>query len=412
MGAVPRTGNMDGTSKSRELASTNGSTAARVAECNGLSTELHVRLWSHAPVQDRPQWPSWKSDCIPVHMISDLVAACNGVLLPDAQDRLAARFDSPHEAISAAKRIQWALLGFFQDQPLRPVAAAILVDTAAGELSRPDEAAAAGTKSSLASSKPAQILVAEAIYEQLSGVPGLEFRNFGVGGVYELVWASPDTYRLWEDALNPPIASEPVPVEENHSATRILQAPVNSAAPEREPAFQPKAGLGQASESSYGAGMSTNDLFGPSTRTGRHASTGTAISSSNDSPANFHLRKGRSLLAVAAVVAILAMALLGIVVHKNAAARQLADQQMETSKVATAAPVVQPPVQATHPPDPPVLRPETAPAPAGHPSERIDGQGRSERQRRCSRGRKAQRDRKAKTQSDRAKRRGRKAKRG
>lgn len=378
---------MGGTSKRRELAFTDGSNAAHAEERVGATTDLHIRLWTHTQNQDHPQWLSWKSACVPVHMISDLVAACNGVLLPEEQDRLGVRFDSPQRAIAAAKRIQWALLGFSQGQPLQPVAAGILVETASGE-------PAAGTRSSLAAAKPAQILVAEAVYERLSGVPGLEFRNFGTeGGVYELVWASSETYRLWEQSLNQPLASAPEPAQEIHSATRMMQSPVYLATSEPEPADQPMAVFGQVKEPSNGCGLPANDCFRSGTESG---TTEVGPSNSNHSQADSRSSSGRRMLfAIGGIVAIFAVALVWTMVHRNA--RQTADQQMKASKEATAAPVAQPSLPALRPPDvsltqtaaaslpagPPAVAPATVSAPQVEPKDNEDD----------SRGRKGKRDR-------------------
>lgn len=374
---------MSGDPKRRELASKDGS-AAEVIDRKGGSTELNLRLWTHPPFQENRGWLSWKSDCIPIQMLSDLVVACNGILLPDVQDRLAAKFESPQQAVAAAKRIQWALLGFFQDQSTQKVGAAIVI---AGEPC---------VISSLAVSKPAQILVAEAVYERLNGVPGMEFRNFGAaGGVHELVWALPDTYRLFEQALSQPLTSMPVPAEDYLSATRVLQFPATSVAFEPRSVSQRSALHGQVSEFSDAIQQPATDLSRPGTAPGKTGTTEAFTPSGNHSWTDFHSRRfRRALLVAGGVVAILAAALILIIVHKSAADRQTAKQQIETTKVAASESLVQPSLPVPRPPDQSITHTATAP-PAAEPADKsaTPDQPRGVETTDVSRGRKAQRER-------------------
>lgn len=381
---------MSGDPKRRELASKDGS-ATEVIERKGASTELDLRLWTHPPFQDRG-WLSWKSNRIPIQMISDLVVACNGILLPDVQDRLAAKFESPQQAVAAAKRIQWALLGFFQDQSTQKVGAAIVI---AGELSRPEKSHA-GMISFLAVSKPGQILVAEAIYEQLNGVPGVEFRNFGAaGGVHELVWALPDTYRLFEQALSQPLTSAPGPEEDSLSATRVLQFPATSVASEPRPALQRSAVHGQARERSDALEQPAIDLSRPGTVPGKTGTTEAFTPNGNHSWTDFHSHRfRRALLAAGGVVAILAAALILIIVHKSPADRQTAKRQTETTKVTASESLVQPSLPVPRPPDQSITHPASAP-PAAERADKseVPDQPKGVETTDVSRGRKAQRER-------------------
>jgi hypothetical protein len=360
---------MSGDSKRRELAFKDGSSAADDVKRIGTSTELNIRLWTSSPIQDSPRWLSWKSDYVPIQIISDLVIACNGVLLSDTQDRLMAKFESLQQAVAAAKRIQWALLGFFQDQPGQAVAAAIVVDI--GKHSHPEESRVAWAMSCLAVSKPAQILVAEAVCEEMTGVPGVEFRTFGTeGNLHELVWAPPDTYRLLEQALNQPRPSAPpVPIEDTLSATRVLQSPSALGGSDRRLASQYRTLRGEVSESSNGIKPSTNDLVRPSAEIGN---TTEAYASERKTfgivlPTS---RFRRTLLATGGVIAIFSMALIWVVVHKNAAGSKSARQQIETNKVSVAAPVVQSSLPTSRPSDEPVTH---VAADAPPPAPRTDG---------------------------------------
>jgi hypothetical protein len=140
-------------------------------------------------------------------MLADLVAASGGAPDDDSGIGLVASFAQPSEALRTAKRIQWSVLEYSQQQPENCLGAAIAVYHAS-DLSRGE--AAQGIVALLEQAKPSQIFLAANAAKLLQDIPGLQLRKRAGPSLaaselereaQELVWTTPQTQRRVQELL-------------------------------------------------------------------------------------------------------------------------------------------------------------------------------------------------------------------
>jgi hypothetical protein len=162
-------------------------------------------------------------------MLTDLVAASGGAPEEDAGIALVASFGQPADAFRAAKRIQWSVLEYSQQQPEHCLGAAIAVYHASDLNHGKNGEAAQGIVALLEQAKPSQIFLAASAAKLLRDIPGLLLRK-RVGPslaaselereAQELVWTTPQTQRRVQELLkqaarkvtpktDPAVVSEP-----------------------------------------------------------------------------------------------------------------------------------------------------------------------------------------------------------
>ena len=169
------------------------------------ATRLVLRVWSSTRAS-----LYWDAESALVYMLTDLVAASGGVPVDDPALGLVASFEQPAEAFRAAKRVQWSVLEFSQQQPENCLGAAILLYHATDLPRGSQDEAVSGIVALLDQAKPSQILVAAKAARLLDDIPGLELRK-RVGpslsaselerGAQELVWTTQQTQRRVQELL-------------------------------------------------------------------------------------------------------------------------------------------------------------------------------------------------------------------
>jgi hypothetical protein len=201
MAQAMRTKKTKAISQTRRLSHKDRLAATDLFTRDALPTEISIRLFTSAQLTDQLTRSRWQTKNSLVYMITDLVSASDGIPRADTKDSLVAQFADPGQALLTARRIQWAVLGFLQNRPQQPAAAAIVVRaTENSERSTPSSSSpnSRSKKTFPDSSRPGQILVDEPIYARINNLPDLRFRSAkSAGGFHELVWASPDVYEVF-----------------------------------------------------------------------------------------------------------------------------------------------------------------------------------------------------------------------
>jgi hypothetical protein len=206
------------------------------------TTCLAVRVWSSTRAAMH-----WKVESGLVYMLADLVAASGGVPDEESGIGLVASFAQPAEAFRAAKRIQWSVLEYSQQQPENCLGAAIAVYHASDLVHGNHGEAAQGIVALLEQAKPSQIFLAAKAAKLLQDTPGLQLRR-RVGPslaaselereAQELVWTTPQTQRRVQELLKqaarkvtlktePAVASEPT-VDITREALRPTTAQIHA----------------------------------------------------------------------------------------------------------------------------------------------------------------------------------------
>ena len=160
-------------------------------------------LWAYGS-QQKLNDLSLTEDKPVAELVGKVIAESQGTICEERQNIVAARFDDPLHALSAAKSLQLRLLTLHREPPASQVVAAILVnnESAAGDSSASDPSTKviAGAQM-LAEANSAQILVSEAIYELARNVTGFDFKPVREASetgsseaIYELRWTDESTY--------------------------------------------------------------------------------------------------------------------------------------------------------------------------------------------------------------------------
>jgi hypothetical protein len=184
----------------------------------GKGASLLIRLWTLPRADVDPAARNWREESSVVAMLADLVSACRGKLAEGYQQQLMAEFPDLPTALTAARRIERAMVGFASHQPRSRAAAAIGIFSRAGE-SAPSPAkgqsVATGhnqghnemeTAGMLISAATAgQILLTQAAYSEITralpqtsrGISSVRLTTPDGGPAleaFELVWGEPETY--------------------------------------------------------------------------------------------------------------------------------------------------------------------------------------------------------------------------
>jgi hypothetical protein len=194
--------------------------------------DVAVRIWGANRLSEAGL-TTWKSDSVFVFLMADLVEASRGSLVEESPGIMAAHFNSPAQAMVAARRIQICILEFLACRPGQGCAAAILIHPpTGGYLSDSQREFVQGA---LGQATPGQILLTDDVYMGLRNQPGAEFRRIAPlasasgnpqTGLTELIWASPEhDLGLYSSAARPVELSR----AEGHTpiaATRIVDSPL------------------------------------------------------------------------------------------------------------------------------------------------------------------------------------------
>jgi hypothetical protein len=152
---------------------------------NPASSEasFSVRLWKKSDPARSPVQPGNPA----FSLMLDLISSSLGVLSQPNPPLVSASFPDVAQAILAARRLQWALQGLAQCDPVADLAAAILVGEAS-DLA--DTAALESAQASLDHAAPDQILVSAKVSEVLKDIPSFPLQVVPDSALHELVWRS------------------------------------------------------------------------------------------------------------------------------------------------------------------------------------------------------------------------------
>lgn len=123
----------------------------------------------------------WNSGITAACLTLDMISALGASPRPIGNDTLTAEFPSVTNALLAARRLQWALSGLAEKAPTGRVAATVLVCTDAEALHSNESLAKA-----LGNAGQGQILLSGAVFEAVSGLPGVVLGSSSEGGWHEL----------------------------------------------------------------------------------------------------------------------------------------------------------------------------------------------------------------------------------
>jgi len=174
---------------------------------------LSIRLWN--TTQNGEAVPLyWDSGTPAVCLTADLIASSEGEPVSSDGGVLVTSFHSDHQAISAARRLQWAMQGFAESRDLQGISVVVLVHSAE-ELSTGPEGDS--LRAALDHATGGQILLTEKASQFFEDLPGFASQTLDGTGLRELQWRSPDSHstRAADDEwLNNNIRSdrdEPIP---------------------------------------------------------------------------------------------------------------------------------------------------------------------------------------------------------
>lgn len=147
---------------------------------------LSIRVWTSK--EDTGTDDSfWKSDAPSACLAMDLILASQGAPVTTHGQILVAQFSGIQAAISAARRIQWALSGLSEASNFDSIAAAILIYSSADPSVHPQD-----NLILLEQASPGQILLTVETCQSLEGLPGLPLLPPSSTGLRELQWRTPE----------------------------------------------------------------------------------------------------------------------------------------------------------------------------------------------------------------------------
>jgi hypothetical protein len=187
------------------------------------AADISIRLWTPAQLRSNSSDVSWKTDSTLVFLISDVLAAAQGIPADELGCGMSAHFNSAAQAMKAAKSIERSVTEFSRQRPNDCFGAAIAIHRPV-EL-RPflegDPSPVSPAASLLRQAQPGQIFVSRETYEHLRDVPGVQFRTMnadadpGTSGDAELLWTSPEAYALFATHLQEAVGRQPILDERN-----------------------------------------------------------------------------------------------------------------------------------------------------------------------------------------------------
>jgi hypothetical protein len=184
-----------------------------------VAADLIIHLFASPQSKDPGGNFSWNAKDSLIYLISDLVSACGGTPSESRDGYLVAQFGDSARALTAAKRIQLALLGFAKH--CAKEFAWSVIGVQASDSQNSDSAdtktvRAIDWKATLESAQPGQILLAPSIGEQAKNLG--EYRLYTLEGgaqVYEFVWAQAEIYEEFRNLSS----SSPRPAAMERDAT-------------------------------------------------------------------------------------------------------------------------------------------------------------------------------------------------
>ncbi len=190
-----------------------------------LAADLIIHLVGSSQANDLFVNPSWYAKDSLIFLISDLVTASGGTPSGSRDGSLVAQFGESTRALTAAKRIQLALLGFAKHYAREPAWSVIAVqpsDPQTPDSADTKAASAVDWKAVLESAQPGQILVAAPIWEGAKNLGEYRVHVVQDGAqVYEFVWAQAEIYKEFRNLSDSPPESPATEREETSSVSRV-----------------------------------------------------------------------------------------------------------------------------------------------------------------------------------------------
>jgi hypothetical protein len=145
---------------------------------------LFVRLWTDAP-RNLTGGVFGEHTSPAASLAIDLVKASAGIPVQSRGDVLSVGFQSIPSAISAARRLQWAMQGFSESPDLQANSLALLIQA-------PAEVQGSDIPPILDQVAPGQILLSDKASQLFENLPGLPLQNTGDAQLRELLWRVQD----------------------------------------------------------------------------------------------------------------------------------------------------------------------------------------------------------------------------
>ena len=149
---------------------------------------LSIRLWTSKEGTGTDD-SFWKSDAPSACLAMDLILASQGAPVTTHGKILVANFSGIQAAISAARRIQWAISGLSEGSNFDSIAAAILIYSSADPSVHPPDNL---SLTPLEQASPGQILISAETCQSLEDLPGLPLLPPSSTGLRELQWCTPE----------------------------------------------------------------------------------------------------------------------------------------------------------------------------------------------------------------------------
>ena len=151
---------------------------------------LSIRLWNTG--QNGQLVPLyWDSGTPAVCLTADLIAASGGEPVSSNGGVLVTSFHSDHVAISAARRLQWAIQGFTESRDLQGISVVVLVHSAEELSTGP---AGDALRNALDQASGGQILLTEKASQFFEDLPGFASQTLDGTGLRELQWRSAESH--------------------------------------------------------------------------------------------------------------------------------------------------------------------------------------------------------------------------
>ncbi len=151
---------------------------------------LSIRIWNTGENgQLVPLY--WDSGTPAVCLTADLIAASGGEPVSSNGGVLVTSFHSDHVAISAARRLQWAIQGFTENRDLQGISVVVLVHSAEELSTGP---AGDALRNALDQASGGQILLTEKASQFFEDLPGFASQTLDGTGLRELQWRSAESH--------------------------------------------------------------------------------------------------------------------------------------------------------------------------------------------------------------------------
>jgi hypothetical protein len=242
-----------------EMLSTSSPTAPPAAA--RLKIEMVFRLWSRDGSFDSPENNSFIQYPGILALIEDVATAQRATVVAAGEQLSLAGLTRPADALLVSRQIQLGLQGFRSKNVAQPIGLSIAINSCrplsdGGTTAAEDEDRETQPSHDLVTllkiAKPAQVLVAHDLSEQIENYKGLPLRSFpGRFGVSEYLWTSPERLDVLQSESQLTLAMVPGLPKKPVSAPEPVVAVPEPAAVEEGSALFPTLGSAEKPEPNW-----------------------------------------------------------------------------------------------------------------------------------------------------------------